>query len=300
MRRIYKTPAGEALIRQWYERFHARLPFATETRQVTTSAGPTQVLVTGPDNGTPIVLLHGALAGAAHALGEMGMFPDQHRIYAVDIPGQSVASAHVRLPVKGDAHGRWLNEVMAALDLPQALIIGVSWGGFVALNLTRYFPQRVAGLILLNPAGLVNGDLWQGFKHISWPMMRYQMAPSEARRDAMLRGLNTSSDPLWDGYLGDALRHITTQFSLPPLLQPEHVKHFKAPVYIFASGNDRCFPGAHLLTRAEQVFPNLIGTHLFADYGHCPPFGDEFGIPWARQLETLLQSKFLFEPLTSR
>lgn len=290
MSRIYKTPAGEALIRQWYERFQTRLPFATETRVVTTSVGPTQVLVTGPEDGPPIVLLHGALAGAAHALGEMGMFPAHHRIYAVDIPGQSVASAHVRLPVKGDAHGRWLNEVMEALNLPQALIMGVSWGGFVSLNLTRYFPQRVAGLILLNPAGLVNGNLWQGFKHISWPMMRYQMDPSETRRNAVLRGLCTSSDPLWDGYLGDALRHITTQFSLPPLLQPEHVHNFKAPVYIFASGGDRCFPGAALLAQAQKVFPNLVGTHLFGEYGHCPPFGDVFGVPWAAQLDKLIVS----------
>jgi hypothetical protein len=63
-------------------------------------------------------------------------------------------------------------------------------------------------------------------------------------------------------------------------------------VYIFASGQDRCFPGDSLLARAEQVFPHLVGTHLFADYGHCPPFGDAFGVPWAKQLETLLSKHF--------
>src|SRR5699024_2922481 len=45
--------------------------------------------------------------------------------------------------------------VMSALGVDSAVVVGVSMGGDVALNLGLHHPERVRGLVLVAPGGLV-------------------------------------------------------------------------------------------------------------------------------------------------
>ena len=49
---------------------------------------------------------------------------------------------------------QWLEETLAGLDVERAHLVGMSYGGFLALNQAARFPKRVASLTLLDPAGL--------------------------------------------------------------------------------------------------------------------------------------------------
>ena len=53
-----------------------------------------------------------------------------------------------------DAHALWLDDVMRALSLDRASIVGVSLGGWLALDYATRRPERVESFVLICAAGL--------------------------------------------------------------------------------------------------------------------------------------------------
>jgi pimeloyl-ACP methyl ester carboxylesterase len=143
MTSLFTSPQARQQLLEWYERFHARIVHPTERRVVQTRFGEAHALVGGPQDGAAVVLLHGALASPAHLVGELQPLLERFRVYAVDVVGQSAKSADHQPSVKNDEYGHWLADVLDALSLPAARIVGVSWGAFVALRFAAIAPQRV-------------------------------------------------------------------------------------------------------------------------------------------------------------
>lgn len=80
---------------------------------------------------------------------------------------------------------------------------------------------------------------------------------------------------MWTPYFADAFAHYKADFQVPPLVTESDMAALQARVYVFAADKDVFFPGQELLKQAEQVFPNLVGTHLFIDSYHTPSFSDD-------------------------
>jgi pimeloyl-ACP methyl ester carboxylesterase len=103
----------------------------------------------GPD----VVCIHGLGAtkasffDTAAALTRAG-----YRVHALDLPGFGGSSK----PVAGPYSARWFAdtvvEVMDALDVGRAHLVGNSMGGRVAVEVGLRAPERAAGLALLSPA----------------------------------------------------------------------------------------------------------------------------------------------------
>jgi 2-hydroxy-6-oxonona-2,4-dienedioate hydrolase len=273
MSTLWKSEDGKARMREWFGRFRALLPSEVRDAQVETSFGSTHLLVGGPESGPPVVLLHGALATSAHVLVELEDLMKDHRVYAVDVLGQSVMSAEVRLPVGDESYGDWLVEVLDALHLEGASVIGVSWGGFVAQRLAARAPERIHALVLLVPAGVVPSPRWQGFLRMGWPLTRFLLAPKPARLAALAKNLlTTSDDPMWVPFLGDAFTFANLKgMEVPPLSRPGEFLGLRAPVFVIAADRDVSFPGDAVLAQARVLFPTLAGAHLLIDTQHSPP-----------------------------
>jgi pimeloyl-ACP methyl ester carboxylesterase len=243
---------------------------------VSTRIGTTHVLVGGPVDAPPLVMLHGAMASSAHALVELAPLLEHFRVYAVDVVGQSVKSADVRPAVNNNEYGTWLVDVMDALSLPRAFVVGVSWGGFVSIRLAATAPERIEKLVLLVPAGMVPSPHWQGFTRIALPMLAYRMMPSEKRLQSFVKNLLTTTNDDWAPYLGCAVRAYNMDMRVPMVAKPEELESFTAPTFVMAADDDVSFPGANLLARASVLFKSLAGTELIANSHHCPPTTDAF------------------------
>lgn len=271
---VYTRPAAAEQLRAWYPKFLARVGAPTETRTVPTRFGETRVLVAGPEDGPPVLLLHGALASSAHVMAEVNPLLRQFRVYAPDIVGHSPMSADARIPI--DAYGAWGTEVLDGLDLATTALVGVSYGGFVALRTVIAAPERIRRLSLVVPGGLVSGAIRDGLFALAIPMALYRWFPSEARLERFLRPQLTTLDPDWVGWMGDALLGFKLDFRVPPLATVDELRGHGGPVQVFGASNDVHFPGPALLARAEQVFAGPLDEELLADCKHSPPFEDGF------------------------
>ncbi len=292
---LAKNETSFQLLDQWHARFKDALNFENHTRRIETSSGFAEVVVTGDqkDNAlnreTPILVLHGAMAGAPFALGELCDLPSRRRIYAVNIPSQSTRAAQFRLDFRTDDYGRWLDEIMDGLGLEQAIVCGVSWGGSVALQMAKHIPQRIKGLILVVPGSIVSGPILKGIWQIALPIMRFKLFPSEKNRERALKNIFTSTGELWSPYLGDAIRHWKVDFTVPPLVTPEDIESLTAPVYVIAADQDISFPGKKLLERSGELFSNLVGSHLMKDCRHSPSFHQKDREKFTRIFEDALR-----------
>ncbi len=273
---IFRSPSARTRMQGWYDRFLARLPPPAERTAVNTRHGPTNVLAYGPADAPPLLCLHGALAGAPHALFEIRGLFEHYRVIAPDIVGQSVASAEVRPSFDAEGFAGWAQDVMDGLALPRAHVMGVSWGGSVALQLAAHAPARIDRLVLMCSAGLVSGSALQAMIKVGWPMLRWRLRPTRPRLEAMLRPTLTTHDPLWTEFMGDAFRAVKMDFTAPPLIKADDLEGFDRPTMLIAAEHDLSFPAAAMLERAEAVFCNLVERHVIEGSKHCPPFEEEF------------------------
>jgi len=290
MSAIFVNDTAKAKALAWFETFRATLPVPTLARYVDTPQGRTHVLVAGPEDAPPLVCLHGALASSAHVLPELGSLLEHYRVYAIDVIGQSVMSEDVRLALDDDSYGTWLQAVCAGLGLTHVNLLGVSWGGFVALRAARVAPELIAALVLLVPAGVVAGSAWQGFSKVAWPMLRYRFSPSEGRLQRVCDALFTTPDARWTQYFGEALFSYRFDMRVPPLIRPEDVANYRGKTLIFGADQDLSFPGAALLARAKVLFPQAE-LELLNACKHCPPFTDGFREQLAGRVRSFLGAR---------
>jgi pimeloyl-ACP methyl ester carboxylesterase len=87
-------------------------------------------------------------------MGDIKAWSAHHRVYAVDVIGDAGLSTPSRPALASDAHALWLDDVMRALSLDRASFVGVSLGGWLALDYAIRRPERVERLAVLCPGGV--------------------------------------------------------------------------------------------------------------------------------------------------
>ncbi len=284
---MFRSPEARDRVVAWAERFERNLSVSSKRFEVATSFGETRGLIAGPPDAPPLVVLHGALASSAHVLPQLGPLVESRRIIVVDVIGQSPFSADRRLDMDDDSYARWFWEVVGGLNLDAFDLLAVSWGGFVGVKAALANPDRIRKLVLVVPAGIVNGPAWKGFTKMGWPMMKFIKSPSEKNLQRVLEPLFTTRDAEWEQFFGQAIRDYRLDMRIPPLWKPSQTSSFTKPVLVFGADQDLSFPGNKLTQRARELFPQAE-TVLLENCKHCPPFTDEFRAMLAGKIEAFL------------
>jgi len=126
------------------------------TRFVTLRSGlRVRVLEAGPAHGEPVVFVHGwgcsiyVFRRNYEALADAG-----YRVVAADLKGHGLSDKPLdTAEYTLDAMGRHVLEIMDALALPRAALVGHSLGGALAVQTALHAPERVSRLALLAPVG---------------------------------------------------------------------------------------------------------------------------------------------------
>jgi pimeloyl-ACP methyl ester carboxylesterase len=104
-------------------------------------------------SGPPVVLVHGMLNSSSHWQDVALQLADEHTVVAPDLIGHGDSAAP-----RGDyslgAHAASIRDLLAAIGIDRATIVGHSLGGGVAMQFFYQFPQRVERLVLISSGGL--------------------------------------------------------------------------------------------------------------------------------------------------
>jgi pimeloyl-ACP methyl ester carboxylesterase len=151
---IFTSPAAEAAIHERYRALLALWPVPSEPRRLRTRQGETFVLAWGAKSGPPVILLHASGSVAGAWIGQAAALGKGLRCYAIDMIGEAGFSAPSRPPLASNAYALWLDDVLAGLGVRSAAFVGVSLGGWLALDYANRRPGRVVRLALIAPAGI--------------------------------------------------------------------------------------------------------------------------------------------------
>lgn len=151
---IYKSASGKEAVLGRYDEILNLWPVANSQYKVETNFGSTFIIESGSKSAPPLILLHGSTSNSFAWIGDVTKLAETHRVFAVDIIGEAGFSDPARPGYETGAYAQWLSEVLDQLNLEKVSVVGLSLGGWMALNLATTYPERIENLVLLCPGGL--------------------------------------------------------------------------------------------------------------------------------------------------
>ncbi|MFE5289900.1 alpha/beta fold hydrolase [Nocardia sp. NPDC056611] len=265
MNAIYKSEAGRAAIQARYQELVRRWPVAVEQLHIPTREGDTFVLASGPKDAPPVILLHGSGANSATWLGDIASWATDFRVYAVDMVGEPGGSAESRPVLGSDAVASWLDDVLAGLSVSAAAFVGMSLGGWTALDYAVRRPDAVTKLALLCPGGIGKQRYGWIFKNL----LDHLFSNHDLRRSAaIVTGLNLTdhAEILDDVTL--TFTHFNPRTGKLPIFTDAQLSALPMPVLVIVGADDVMFKSADTARRAQQSIPNAT-TRVLPGVGHA-------------------------------
>jgi pyruvate dehydrogenase E2 component (dihydrolipoamide acetyltransferase) len=219
---------------------------------------------------TPVVLIHGFGGDLNSWLFTQPALAQEHPVYAIDLPGHGGSSKQID---RGDLAflASAVFDLMTALELGSAHLVGHSLGGATAFELALSHPENVNSVTLIAPVGFgpeINMQYVEGFMRANRPR---QLRPfveqlfanpalvgrkmlddiiSYKRLDGAVEALNTIA--------GTIFKDGRQAVELVPRLG-----ELTTPLQIIWGEGDRIIPAAH-----ASGLPASVRVHLVPGAGH--------------------------------
>jgi pimeloyl-ACP methyl ester carboxylesterase len=236
-----------------YDRAFALWPQPYEEFDVETATTTTRVHAYRPQaGGPPIVLLMGAGFNASYWYLHVAALAQDGPVYAIDMPGDpnpSVARAPLTPPA---ACAAWLDELLGQLSDRPAHLVGLSYGGWVAMNQAIRAPGRLASITLLDPAGLTRLDarFWWWFSisglaslapmPLRRPLARWLDSPFMLERELI--------SLMWAGSRG-----FRMEPKFPAVLTDDELRAITVPVLLITGARSALVTPAEARARAALM-----------------------------------------------
>ena len=250
-----------------YEATLAHWPVPYAQLDLPTRYGKTHILASGPQDAAPLVLLHGQLATATMWSGVIAQLSGDHRAYALDQIDDVGKSLPTRVPASRADYAEWLLDVFDQLQLPQADVVGLSYGGFLALNFALAAPERVKRLILLCP-----GTPSFGPPTLKWALHGLPMSlfPTRAAARWLVQGMsvqgyhsgNAEAEQIIAGVV-----NIRSRIPFRPVVHDDEFGALKIPVLLLIGEAETMYDPRSAAERARKLIPH-IQAEIIPDAGH--------------------------------
>lgn len=274
---VFTSRRGEAQTMRAYQAVMDKWSADYQELTVPTSYGPTHVIVSGPADGPPVVLLHALFATAASWYLNAGALSKTFRTYAVDVIGEANKSRPTKPIASLEDFLGWFTELIDGLAIDTLYLVGNSYGGFTGAYYAMELPDRIRKLVLIGPASTI--DSMKPFMiHMFLPKAVYQILPRLPGRERVMRRsvdwmhAGLPRDPLWEPLFCQTMIHgklINKVF--PRVFSKDEFAQIRVPVLlilgereaIYSSLESAVEKGRHLIPGIEiELIP--YGHHITA------------------------------------
>lgn len=267
---VFKSKEGRDKFRAYYGNVLSQFPF--KQRYIETNFGQTFILSAGQESNPPIILLHGSCSNSAFWFPEIMTLSQNFMVYAVDIIGEAGNSEEYRPDLKSEAFALWIKDVLDALELKEATLIGNSLGGWMALKFATTFPEKVSNLILIASSGLAQ--------------VRPQFLLNSEKIFQMDGTIPVSSDIIGEQNIPkevlDFMNLIVESYKPVqelPLYPDEQLKRLNIPILFIAGEDDVIIDAQKSAQRLSHLIPT-VEIHLLPNTGHVISNSVEYIIPF--------------------
>lgn len=268
MASIYKTDEGGRRLLERYREMLGTWPVACEHLTVPTSQGDTFVIACGDKGLPPVLLFHGSGSNSLIWMRSAQEWSQEFRLYAIDIIGEPGLSAPSRPPLTSDVYVRWIEEILRSLSVSSVDMVGVSLGGWMALDFATRHPSRVNRLVLMCPSGVGRQRMSFLFKAVFLLMLG-----AWGRRKALALVAGSTQTPGPDSlsrYLLSVFKEFRPRRERIPILDDAALRRLEMPVLLIVGGRDALLDSDETLGRMRKLVPHLEARYL-ADAGHIIP-----------------------------
>ncbi len=252
----------------------------------TPSSAVVRVVERGPSSGAPVVCVHGwgasvyTFRSTIPALAAAG-----YRVFAIDLKGHGLSAKPMDVGAYTlAAMSRHVVELLDALELGRAPLVGHSMGGAVCFDIALALPARVERLVLMAPVGFgrVNGS---ALGKLLPPPLMDPVLPYVVPRTALqmtLRFVHSRSagkqvsdedvDQYWAptqfAEFTQALLRLVREFDWQPAA-PDRLRRLTVPALVLVGSEDRLVD----FTSASSLVAQLPGARLerIDGAGHVVP-----------------------------
>jgi pimeloyl-ACP methyl ester carboxylesterase len=266
----FRNAGARARYLSAYDNALAAWPASPAQRDIETRYGTTHVHSCGASAGTPIVLLHGVGASSPSWFANVAGLGQDHPVLAVDTitdAGRSIQTVPIRKPVD---LALWLDDVLARLDVDRVHLVGLSYGGWLALNQALRSPERLASITSVEPPGAI-ARMRFNVKMLPDGVLA-KFAHSDAALHRLLRLLNNGAavaPPIVD--LATAwFRTFVLKQPFPGRLNDEELRSIRTPMLLLFGERSLVTDAARAVDRARGLIAN-VDAEIVADAGHMLP-----------------------------
>ena len=214
-----------------------KIPYSEE--DVKTSFGTAHVILSGPKNAPPLVLLHGMDASSTMWYPNIEALSKNRRVYAIDFLTEPSKSVSMNKTLSKEEIVLWYNEIFKHYKLNNFEVVGASAGGWNAVLLAIQDDSKIKKMVLLGPA--------QTFENIDEPgkatsAVMMKLFPNQKKWDKTLNNFSTDPKKISTIYKRQLyLAHKTKLGSNFLKMQPfskDELKKINIPVLVLTGDKD--------------------------------------------------------------
>jgi pimeloyl-ACP methyl ester carboxylesterase len=267
---IYKSEAGAREIETRYREFLSCWPVPSRQFTVPTREGETFIVACGPESAPPLLLFHGSGSNSTAWLADIAAWSAHFRVYAIDMIGEPGLSAPSRPPLASDSYALWLDDVLAALSPARVSIVGVSLGGWLALDYATRRPERVEKLAVMCPAGV---GRQKNFLLKALPLMLLGSWGNRKVREMVFGRAPVQMSPRQSqmrDFMVLIFKHFRPRVVKIPIFSDEALKRLTMPVLAIVGGQDVMLDSEGTRERLARNVP-LADIRFLPDARHYIP-----------------------------
>ncbi|MDF2748492.1 MAG: esterase family protein [Propionibacteriaceae bacterium] len=270
---VFVSGEGERTVVEAYDAVLRSWSVPCYEVDVPTSFGLTHVIVSGPEDGPPVILMHAMFATATAWYGIVGPLSRQYRTLAVDILGEANKSRPSRPITSRNDYLQWFTELVDGLGLSQMTLVGNSLGGWGSAYIAMHLRNRVQRLVLISPAATFH-SIVPFYLHFFLPKAAYLFFPwLPGVRPMMRRCVNWAwaglpSDGAWNELFYLTMVHGSTQSRVfPRVFTEEQLARIEAPTLLLVGDHERIYPPDVVIEDAQRLMPS-VEVGIIADAHH--------------------------------